>query len=82
MNWDQVQGKWKQYKGQARAKWGKLTDSDLDVIEGNRQQLVGKIQEYYGVTRENAEKQVDEFVHAVQAAGESAGEQARRAGHS
>lgn len=62
MNWDQVQGKWKQYKGQIRTKWGKLTDSDLDVIEGNRQQMVGKVQEYYGLTKENAEKEIDEFI--------------------
>lgn len=82
MNWDQVQGKWKQYKGQVRAKWGNLTDSDLDVIEGNRQQLVGKIQEYYGVTRENAEKQIDEFVHSLHAIQDTAAEQARRVGHS
>lgn len=82
MNWDQVQGKWKQYKGQARAKWGKLTDSDLDVMEGNRQQLVGKIQEYYGLTKENAEKQVDEFVHSLGAIQDTGAEQARRAGHS
>jgi uncharacterized protein YjbJ (UPF0337 family) len=65
MNWDQVQGKWKQYKGQLRAKWGKFTDSDLDVIEGNRQQLVGKIQEYYGLTKESAEKQVEEFLRSL-----------------
>lgn len=82
MNWDQVEGKWKQYKGQARAKWGKLTDSDLDVMEGNRQQLVGKIQEYYGLTKENAEKQVDEFVHGLGETQDTAAEQARRAGHS
>jgi uncharacterized protein YjbJ (UPF0337 family) len=82
MNWDQVQGKWKQYKGQARAKWGKLPDSDLDVIEGNRQQLVGKIQEYYGLTKEIAEKQVDEFVHSLRAIQDTVAEQARRAGHS
>lgn len=81
MNWDQVQGKWKQYKGQIRTKWGKITDNDLDVIEGNRQQLVGKVQEYYGVTRENAEKQVDEFVSTLQL-DQKVDEQARRAGHS
>ncbi|MFZ0641266.1 MAG: CsbD family protein [Candidatus Acidiferrales bacterium] len=79
MNWDQVQGKWKQYKGQLRTKWGKLTDNDLDVIEGNRQQLVGKVQEYYGLTKENAEKQVDEFVHNLQL-DQKADEQTRRAG--
>lgn len=82
MNWDQVRGKWKEYKGQARAKWGKLTDSDLDGIEGNRQQLVGKLQEYYGVTKENAEKQVDEFAHSLRAIQDNVNEQVRRAGHS
>lgn len=82
MNWDQVQGKWKQYKGQLRTKWGKLTDNDLDVIEGNRQQLVGKVQEYYGLTKEAAEKQVDEFVHNLQLADQTTEEQARRAGRS
>ena len=81
MNWDQVQGKWKQYKGQLRTKWGKLTDSDLDVIEGNRQQLVGKVQEYYGLTKENAEKQIDEFVRNLQL-DQATDEQVRRAGQS
>ena len=57
MNWDQVEGKWKQYKGQVKEKWGRLTDDDFDVINGKRQQLVGKIQEHYGVAREEAEKQ-------------------------
>lgn len=65
MNWDQVKGKWKQYKGKARTKWGKLTDSDVDMIEGSREQLVGKVQEYYGLTKENAENQVDEFVTSL-----------------
>ncbi len=81
MNWDQVQGKWKQYKGQLRTKWGKLTDSDLDVIEGNRQQLVGKVQEYYGLTKENAEKQIDEFVRNLQL-DQATDDQVRRAGQS
>jgi uncharacterized protein YjbJ (UPF0337 family) len=81
MNWDQVQGKWKQYKGQLRAQWGKLTDNDLEVIEGNRQQLVGKVQEYYGLTKEAAEKQVDEFLRSLRL-DQTAEEQARRAGHS
>lgn len=42
MNWDQVEGKWKQYKGQAKEKWGKFTDDDLDVVDGKRQQIVEK----------------------------------------
>jgi len=66
MNWDQVEGEWKQYKGNVREKWGKLTDEDVDVIGGKRQQLVGKIQEHYGIARSVAEKQADEFVAALQ----------------
>jgi uncharacterized protein YjbJ (UPF0337 family) len=65
MNWDQVEGKWKQYKGQAKEKWGKLTDDDLNVINGRREQLVGSIQERYGIQKEVAEKQADEFIKAL-----------------
>jgi uncharacterized protein YjbJ (UPF0337 family) len=65
MNWDQVEGKWKQYKGEAKEKWGKLTDDDLNVIRGRREQLVGRIQERYGIQKEVAEKQADEFVKAL-----------------
>jgi uncharacterized protein YjbJ (UPF0337 family) len=67
MNWDQVEGKWKQYKGSAKEKWGELTDDDIEVIDGKRQQLVGKIQERYGLAKEAAEKQADEFVKSLQA---------------
>jgi len=65
MNWDQVEGKWNQYKGKVKEKWGKLTDDDMDMINGRRQQLVGKIQERYGLAKEAAEKQADEFVKAL-----------------
>jgi uncharacterized protein YjbJ (UPF0337 family) len=58
MNWDQVEGKWKQFKGSVKQKWGKLTDDDLDVVAGKRDQLVGKIQERYGIAKEEAEKQI------------------------
>ena len=78
MNWDQVEGKWKQYKGQAKEKWGKLTDDDLDVIDGRRQQLVGKLQERYGTARDVAEKQADEFVNSLKEA-VAEGKKARRA---
>jgi uncharacterized protein YjbJ (UPF0337 family) len=61
MNWDEVEGKWKQIKGAVKAKWGKLTDDDLDVIAGRREQLVGKIQERYGITRDEAEKQIESW---------------------
>ena len=76
MNWDQVAGKWKQYKGEAKEKWGKMTDDDLDVIDGRRQQLVGKIQERYGLARDAAESQADEFVRSLK---EEDAAQARRA---
>ncbi len=59
MNWDRIEGNWKQVKGKAKVQWGKLTDDDLDVVAGNRQQLAGKIQERYGVAKDEAEKQVD-----------------------
>ena len=58
MNWDRIEGNWKQFMGTARQQWGKLTDSQLDVISGKRDLLAGKIQEAYGVTKEDAEKQV------------------------
>ena len=61
MNWDQVEGKWKQASGHVKEKWGKLTDDDLQVIRGKRDQLVGKIQERYGIAKDDAERQVDEF---------------------
>ncbi len=61
MNSDQLQGKWKQMKGSVKEKWGKLTDDDLDVIAGQHDQLVGKIQERYGVTKEEAMKQIKDW---------------------
>jgi uncharacterized protein YjbJ (UPF0337 family) len=62
MNWDQVAGNWKQMKGKVRGKWGKLTDDDLEVIAGKRDQLVGRLQERYGYARNEAERQADAFV--------------------
>lgn len=64
MNWDQLEGKWKQYSGKVKEKWGKLTDDDLEVVRGRRDQLIGKIQERYGVAKQEAEKQVDEFARS------------------
>ena len=62
MNWDQVEGKWKQLRGSAKQQWGKLTDDDLQQIAGMRDQLVGKLQERYGIAREEAQKRADEWV--------------------
>jgi len=61
MNTDQMKGNWKQLVGKAKEKWGKLTDNDWRVVEGKRDQLVGRIQERYGLAREEAERQVAEF---------------------
>lgn len=63
MNWDRIQGNWKQVTGHAKAQWGKLTDDDMDVIAGRREQLAGKIQERYGIVKDEAEKQVSEWEH-------------------
>lgn len=65
MNWDQFEGKWKQVKGSAREKWGKLTEDDIDRISGQKEQLVGLVQERYGIAREAAEKQADEWWRTV-----------------
>jgi uncharacterized protein YjbJ (UPF0337 family) len=74
MNTDQMAGKWKQVKGAVKSKWGKLTDDDLDVINGEKEKLVGRIQERYGIAREEAQRQVDDFnrthVEAPQSKGE------------
>jgi len=62
MNWDRIEGNWKQFKGQAQAQWGKLTEDDLDVVEGKRTELAGKIQERYGIARDQAERQIDDWL--------------------
>jgi len=62
VNWDRVESNWKQLKGKVREKWGKLIDSDFEQIAGKKDQLIGRIQERYGITREEAQKQADEWV--------------------
>jgi len=65
MNWDQVEGKWKQAKGSLRQKWGKLTDDDLNTIAGSREKFVGVMQERYGIAKEEAQKRADEWVTSL-----------------
>ena len=62
MNWDRVEGNWKTFKGQVQQKWGKLTDDDLDVIEGKRTELAGRLQERYGYAKDEAEKNIDTWL--------------------
>jgi uncharacterized protein YjbJ (UPF0337 family) len=61
MNWDRIAGKWKQAMGAMKTKWGKLTDDDFTAVAGKRDQLVGKIQEKYGIKKDEAEEQIEDF---------------------
>jgi uncharacterized protein YjbJ (UPF0337 family) len=61
MNWDRIEGNWKQFKGNAKEQWGKLSDDQLDVIAGKRDHLAGKIQETYGISKDETEKQLADW---------------------
>jgi len=61
MNAEQIKGQWKQVKGEIRKQWGKLTDDEIEMIAGERDILIGKLQEKYGYTKEEAQRQVDRF---------------------
>lgn len=65
MNWTQIEGRWQTLTGQLKSQWGKLTDDDLVNIAGKRDQLLGKLQERYGVVKSEAEKQVDKWLAMV-----------------
>lgn len=61
MNWEQVEGKWDQVKGQVKEQWGKLTDNDLAQLQGKKEQMIGKLHERYGYDKQRAEKELDNF---------------------
>jgi uncharacterized protein YjbJ (UPF0337 family) len=61
MNWDTVEGNWKQFKGTVKEKWGKLTDSDVETLSGKKDQFLGKLQERYGYSKDDAEREMDEW---------------------
>jgi len=65
MNWDQIEGKWKQLTGAAREQWGKLTDNDVQTLTGKKDQLVGAIQERYGIAKAEAEAQAETWSRAL-----------------
>jgi uncharacterized protein YjbJ (UPF0337 family) len=65
MNWDRIEGQWKQLKGRVKEKWGDLTDDELDEIAGRQDQLVGRIQERYGIERDEAEKRVKDWADTL-----------------
>jgi uncharacterized protein YjbJ (UPF0337 family) len=65
MNWDRVEGNWKQFKGRAREQWGNLTENDVETIKGQRQQLEGILQERYGYTKDQVRKAVDDWANGL-----------------
>ena len=65
MNWDQIKGNWKQISGKVKEKWGKLTDDDLTTAAGKRDQMLGLLQQRYGIAKERAEKEIDEFIRSL-----------------
>jgi uncharacterized protein YjbJ (UPF0337 family) len=73
MNWDRIEGNWKQLTGKVRLHWGKLTDDDLDRIDGRREQLAGRIQEVYGISKDEADKQIERFATTLEESGKPEG---------
>jgi len=65
MNWDQIEGNWKQFKGKVKEKWADLTDDDLTAARGRRDQLAGRLQERYGYAKDRAERELDEFARTL-----------------
>ena len=65
MNWDRIQGDWKQFSGKIKEKWGQLTDDDLAQLDGKREQVEGKIQERYGLTKDQVRKDMDQWLSGI-----------------
>jgi len=73
MNWDTIEGQWKQFKGRAKQAWSKLTDDDLANLNGKREELAGKIQERYGIKKQEAERQIDDWIAQLGGSGRQDG---------
>lgn len=65
MNWDQIEGNWKQFAGKAQAKWGEITEDEMHKTEGRREEMIGLVQERYGDSRAEAERKVDEWAKSL-----------------
>jgi len=65
MNWDQIEGNWKRFAGEARKQWARLTDDDLKAVEGDREALIGKIQARYGRARDEARREIEDWADAL-----------------
>ncbi|MDF9433156.1 MULTISPECIES: CsbD family protein [Chromohalobacter] len=65
MNWDQIEGRWTELKGKAKASWGEMSDDELDQIAGKRDQMIGKLQTKYGISKEEAEKRADDWARSI-----------------
>ena len=70
MNWDRIEGNWKQFKGNVVQQWGKLTDDELNVIAGRRDLLLGRIQELYGISKDETEKQLTDWEKRIKESSE------------
>ena len=81
MNWDRIEGNWKQAKGKVKEQWGKLTDDQLDVIGGRREQLLGVLQESYGIAKDEAERQVRDWENRNEREFDTAARSSRRETH-
>jgi len=66
MNWDRIEGAWKQFAGKAREQWGRLTEDDVKIVGGQREKLTGKIQERYGITRDEADREIKEWLEMLE----------------
>jgi uncharacterized protein YjbJ (UPF0337 family) len=62
MNWDEIEGNWKKFKGDIKERWGRLTDDNLDQIQGRRDKLAGELQRIYGIERDEADREIDDFL--------------------
>lgn len=77
MNWDQIEGKWSEVKGEIRQRWGNLTDDDLEVIAGSKDKFLGRLQQRYGIAKEDAQNQLEDWLLKVSPSTERTDRRAR-----